>query len=160
MKKLNATLRSAPAASIEVPEDFPPSREEAREARKRGEEPKTRSIERSGFGALRLFPGVPRAISEDELEYIRGHRADVGRRLTVSPYVESKRLDYRGKTEADIEALAEGEGIGHLGFAQKVERLEESGKLTRPKAVESSETRPEGKAKKPPTRTPKPKPPK
>lgn len=134
MRKIIVTLRDAPNASVEVPGEFP---------RKRGEKKKAeaRKIERSVFGAIRLFPGIPKAISTDELEYVKLHRSDVFRRLDVRNYVESKRVDYRGASEAEIETLAEREGIGHLAFSRQVERLVERGKVKPPDPRKSTETR-------------------
>ncbi len=132
MKKVIVTLRDAPNASVEVPGEFPQKRRAKR---------KVREIERSVFGAIRLFPGVPKAISSDELEYVELHRSDVFRRLDRRPYVESKRVDYRGASEAAIEDLAAREGIGHLDLPSKVERLTERGKLEAPDPRKSTETR-------------------
>lgn len=133
MKKVIVTLRDQPAGSVEVPREFP---------RRRGEkEKKSVDIERSCFGCLRFFPGVPRTISEDELAYIEGWRGDLFGRLDRRPYVESKRVDYRGASESAIEALAEKEGIGHLDLPRKVARLTERRKLDRPDPRKSTETR-------------------
>jgi hypothetical protein len=128
MKKVIATLRSAPAASVDVPKTFPVRRV------KRGEKPreKPREIERSCFGSLRFFPGIPKTISKDELEFIESGRPDLSKRLDVSEYVESKRVDYRGATEKAIETAAESEGIGHLSLKRKVEVLRERGKIDKP----------------------------
>lgn len=126
MKKVIVTLRDAPNVSVEVPAEFPQKR------RKRGEKAeKPKKIDRSVFGAIRLFPGVPKTISADELEFVRVNRPTVFGRLDSRPYVESKRIDYRGVTEGEVEALAEKEGIGHLDFSKKLERLGERGKISK-----------------------------
>jgi hypothetical protein len=137
MDKIIVTLRSAPAASVDVPKTFPKLRG--------AKEGKPREIARSCFGALRFFPGVPKAITKDELEFLRRHHGEVAGRLDERPYVESKRLDYRGVTEADLAALAEKEGVGHLKLKDQVARLQERGKLGKPDPKKSSETRLEGK---------------
>jgi hypothetical protein len=139
MKKVIVTLQGGATASVEVPEAFP---------RRRRAKGKARAIARSVFGAIRFFPGVPKAISGDELEYIRAHRGDVSGRLEVRPYVESKRVDYRGASEAEIERLADEGGIAHLGLSAKVERLAERGKLEKPDRRKSTETKLAGKAPK------------
>lgn len=133
MKKVIVTLRDAPNASVEVPENFPRP--------KRAKKTKPRKIERSVFGAIRLFPGVPKAISVDELEYVKLRRPDVAARLDERPYVESKRVDYRGITEAAIEKLAEEEGIGHLDLARKVKVLAERKKIAIPDSKKSTATK-------------------
>ncbi len=138
MDKVIVTLRSTPAASVEVPKHFP----KLRGAKEKGD---PKEIGRSCFGALRFFPGVPKTITKDELEFLRIHRGDVAGRLDDRPYVESKRIDYRGATEADIAALAEKEGVGHLKLKDQVARLRERGKLEKPDPKKSSETRLEGK---------------
>lgn len=132
MKKCIATLVSAPAESVEIPVHFP---------QKRGDESEPRLIERSAFGALRFFPGIPRTISCDECEFIRSEQPDVLERLEISKYVESKRVDYRGATEAEIEKLAEEAGIGHLSLADQCVRLEVTKKLKRPKPENASATK-------------------
>lgn len=138
MRKVIVTLRGGATASIEVPGNFP---------RKRGEKGETKAISRSIFGAIRLFPGIPKAITGDELAYVEGWRRDVFARLEVRPYVESKRVDYRGIGEEALEALAESEGVGHLPTSRKVEVLAERGKLKIPDRVKSTETRLGPKAK-------------
>lgn len=143
MKKVTVTLRDSPNASVEVPEEFP------RRKRARGTKAKAKKIERSAFGAIRLFPGIPKAISVDELEYVKIHRSDVFKRLESRAYVESKRIDYRGKTEAEIEALAAGEGLSHLPTPRQIARLVERKKLVIPDPKKSTTTRIEkGKSEK------------
>jgi hypothetical protein len=102
------TLRSAPSETVEVPEEV-----------------KVRSC----FGALRLFPGVPKAVTKEELKHIETARPDVFERLEVRPYVESRRVDLRGVSEAEIAALARTEGLEHLRPAEQVRQLRERGKL-------------------------------
>lgn len=152
MDKVIVTLRSAPAASVDVPKHFPKLRGEKREG-------DPREIGRSCFGALRFFPGVPKTITKDELEFVRIHHGDVAARLDERPYVESKRLDYRGATESDLAALAEKEGLGHLKLRDQVARLRDRKKLEKPDPKKSSETRLEGRgsAKAPAPEKPKPK---
>jgi hypothetical protein len=133
MKKVTVTLRDSPTASVEVPVEFP------REKRKKKSD--DRRIERSVIGAIRLFPGVPKAISADELEFVRLHRPSVFARLDSRPYVESKRVDYRGASEGEVEDLAAKEGIGHLEFWSQVAVLRERGKIKRPDPKRSTETR-------------------
>jgi len=116
MKRRIVTLRSAPSATVEFPETVKVGKEEQK-------------LERSCFGALRLFPGLPRAVSEDELKYIEKKYPALFRRLAVQDYVESKRVDLRGVTESDLDALAEKEGLGHLPPREKIRRLKERGKL-------------------------------
>jgi hypothetical protein len=123
MKKVIVTLSSGPAASVEFPEVFP---------RKRKEKGDPVKIERSVFGAVRLFPGIPKAISASELDYLRAHRKELFPRLLARPYVESKRVDRRGVSEGELEKLAEKEGIAHLGTRRKVEVLTERGKIPKP----------------------------
>lgn len=128
-KKLRiATLRAAPPASVDVPENFPRARGEKADAKKR-------PIERSVVGALRLFPGVPKAVTEDEVAYIKAHRLDVATRIDVRPYVESKRKDHRGVTEVELKELATKEGVDHLPLKKQVKVLTERGKLEKPKPV-------------------------
>jgi hypothetical protein len=125
MKKTIVTLRSAPSESIEVPKTV-----------KDGT--KDRALERSCFGALRLFPGVPKTITTDELEFIKEKQSEVFLRLEVRPYVESKRVDVRGASEADIEKMAAEEGLGHLRLRDQVDRLQKRGKLKRPEKRETA----------------------
>lgn len=123
-KKLRiVTLRSAPSASVDVPELFP---------KKRGKS-EDRRIERSVHGSIRLFPGVPKAVTEDELEYIRATRSDIATRLDDRPYVESKRRELRGATEGEIAELAAKEGIDHLPTREQHRILVDRGKLQKPK---------------------------
>lgn len=144
MKKLIAILRSTPACTVDVPATFP---------KKKGDENEPREIERSCFGALRFFPGIPKAISVDEMEYVRLERADLYPRFDVRPYVESKRVDRRGATEDEIEKLAKSEGIEHLDFANALKRLRQRGKigkaaLAKPK-VSSKKNKPKKDDRKP-----------
>lgn len=120
-------LRSAPSESIEVPSVV----------KYKGDKEK-KELKRSCFGAIRLFPGIPKAITTDELEHIKKTRADLFARLEVRPYVESKRVDVRGASEADIEKMAASEGIGHLRPKAQVSKLEERGKLKRPEKRETA----------------------
>jgi hypothetical protein len=138
MDKVIVTLRSTPAASVDVPKHFP----KLRGAKGEGD---PKEIARSCFGALRFFPGVPKTITKDELEFVRLHHGEVAARLDDRPYVESKRLDYRGKSEKEIAELAEKEGVGHLPLKTQVERLQARGKLEKPDPKKSTETRLEGK---------------
>jgi hypothetical protein len=110
------TLRSAPSATVEVPEK-----------KKDGG-----ALQRSCFGVLRLFPGIPKTVTRDELEHIKQAEPDLYNRLTVQPYVESKRVDRRGAGEAEIAKLAEQEGIAHLPHGRQVELLRERGKIRKP----------------------------
>lgn len=126
-KKLRiVTLRSSPPASVDVPEEFP---------KKRGQKEEARAIERSVVGTLRLFPGVPKTVTKDELEYMSTHRPDVAARLDEREYVESKRKALRGYTEAEVRELAEKEGIGHLSFKKQEAALLDRGKLTKAKRI-------------------------
>lgn len=111
-EKVNVTLRSSPSASVEFPAEKGP--------------------DRSCFGALRLFPGIPRAVTRGELDWIERREPALFARLTVSPYVESKRVDRRGASEATVERLAESEGLSHLSHGRKVEVLRKRGKLKPP----------------------------
>jgi len=103
MKKVIVTLRDQPAASVEIPE----------------------GVERSCFGAIRLFPDVPRAISAAELEHLRAHEPALFRRLFVQPYVESQRIDRRGMSEAEVNRRATRFGFGHLPHARQLVALKE-----------------------------------
>ena len=110
MNKVTVTLRAAPRVSFDIPE----------------------TVERSCFGALRFFPGIPRACSTGELAYIKEHHPNDYRRLLVSSYVESRRVDRRGASEAEIERRARQEGLEHLPFVKKVAELRRRGKLPEP----------------------------
>lgn len=125
MSKVIVTLRSAPPASVDITDD---------------------QCERSCFGALRFFPGIPKTITKAELEYLGKAQPMLRARLQVRPYVESKRLDYRGASEAKIEVLASEEGVGHLDLAKQIEVLRQRGKLDVPDKRKSTETRLENKA--------------
>ena len=87
---------------------------------------------RSCFGALRLFPGIPRAVTAEELAFIEKKHPAVYAELEVRPYVESRRVDRRGATEAEVERLAAEAGISHLPNARVLEILRERGKLKDP----------------------------
>lgn len=130
MKKVIVTLRGAPAETFEIPE----------------------GVERSCFGSLRLFPGVPRAISAEEREHLK--KTHVEPRLNVRPYVESRRVDKRGATESEIVAAAEKAGVSHLPMQRQIEVLLERGVIKppvekksepAPKAVEDKSKKPAGK---------------
>jgi len=130
-QKVTVVLRSRGSTEIEFPE---------------GKDAPSRSC----FGALRLFAGIPRAITREELEYIERKFPGVFENLRVTPYVESKRVDRRGASEAELERLAEREGIAHLPPGRRLEVLRKRGKLKAP------ERRAAGKpAEKPPAK-PKP----
>lgn len=118
MEKVIVTLRSAPSESVEVPKFKKGAKGE------KGEKAETA---RSCFGALRFFPGIPKTITKDELEFIKGSSAELFRRLSVRPYVESKRVDKRGATEDDVEKAAEKAGVGHLPAKKKLAVLAERG---------------------------------
>jgi hypothetical protein len=133
------TLRSNPAASVDVPGKFP------RERGKKAGEAKT--IERSVVGALRLFPGIPKTVTEDELDYMTRHRTDVATRLDRREYVESKRKELRGCTEAEVRERAEAEGVGHLPFKGQEKALLDRGKLVPPKRTPVKAVTKGGKAK-------------
>jgi hypothetical protein len=109
------TLRAAPSASVEIPEE------------KGG-----RRLQRSCFGALRLFPGIPKTVTLDELECIKREEPDLYAQLTVQPYVESKRVDRRGVAEAELARLAEAEGISGMPPQRQLRVLRERGKLRKP----------------------------
>ena len=127
MSKVIVTLRTSPSVSVEIPNS-------------KTVEGKEVELKRSVFGALRFFPGIPKAITTDELEFIRATRPDLDRRkLNERPYVESKRVDRRGASEAEVEAKAEKEGLSHLPHGRKLEVLTRRGKISKPtpKAVKS-----------------------
>lgn len=121
------TLRVAPSASVEIPE-----------------ERDGKALKRSCFGALRLFPGIPKTVTRDELEHIKRAEPDLYNRLIVQPYVESKRVDRRGAGEAEIAKLAEQEGIAHLPHARQVELLRERGRIRVPEAAPTEKPKPGG----------------
>lgn len=115
MERVIVTLKTEPRASVEVLD------------------PK---VERSIPGALRLFPGVPKAISMAEYAYIQQSDPKLHARLHCMPYVTSKRVDRRdGYTEVEIEALAKTHGLGHLPHADQLEELKRRKHLV-PKAAE------------------------
>jgi len=113
-EKVTVVLRSQGSVEIEFPEGK--------------EAPKNRSC----FGALRLFAGIPRAITREELEWIEKKEPKLFARLRVAKYVESKRVDRRGASEAEVERLAEREGIGHLPPGRRLEVLRKRGKVKPP----------------------------
>lgn len=79
---------------------------------------------RATFGALRLHPGVQTAVSESELRFMESKRPDLMKRLHISPYVESRRVDRRGYTEAEVDRAAAEAGIPvQTPFAIKVKLL-------------------------------------
>jgi len=119
MNKVIVILRSTPSVSIEVPNTV------VIDGNKK-------EIKRSCFGALRLFPGVPKSISKDELEYIKNTEVVIYSYLEKKQYVESKRIDIRGASEADIEKLAKDGGLDHLKVKVQLQKLQERGKLKRP----------------------------
>ena len=114
MNKVIVTLRTAPTVSIEIPT----------------------GVERSCFGALRLYPGVPRAITKGELAHLQKAVPGVCARLETKAYVESKRIDVRGASEAEISKLAAAEGLDHLPIDAQLTRLRERGKLPARRAPE------------------------
>lgn len=120
MSKVIVTLRSAPSESVEIPKY---------KKKEKGAKGERVEITRSCFGALRFFPGIPKAVTKDELEYIKKNDAELRRRLKTRPYVESKRVDKRGASESEVEALAESEGIGHLPMKRQIEILKKRGKI-------------------------------
>ena len=113
MMKVIVTLRDQPATSVEIPE-----------ATSAGG--KLQAIERSCFGAIRLFPDVPKAISKSELDYLKVREPALFRRLFVQPYVESHRIDRRGMSEAEVNRRATRFGFGHLPHAKQVAALKKS----------------------------------
>jgi hypothetical protein len=123
--KMIVTLRSAPPVSVEVPAVVKYDGTE-------------REVKRSCFGALRLFPGLPKTVTEDELEHIKRKEPEVYARLEIRPYVESKRVDRRGASEADVERMAEAEGVAHLRPKARDARLRARGKLKRPEKRETA----------------------
>ena len=84
---------------------------------------------RSCEGELRIYPHLPKPITDDELAYIKDKFPDIFYRLNVKPYIESKRVDKRGITETDIHRLAEHEGIAHLPLKKQIATLERRGKI-------------------------------
>ncbi len=114
MKRVIVTLRRGAQVEVEVPE-----------------ESGGRKLERSTFGAIRIFPGVPKAISTDELAHIKATRPEV--RLEVQPYVESKRVDRRKFSEAVVGSHADAHGLRHLPFAEQLRHLQTSGEKSKPK---------------------------
>jgi len=117
MKKFVITLRRGPSIQVDVPETT-------------GKGKDKRKVERSAFGAIRVYPGIPKTVTKDELDVIKAAHPSV--RLEVNPYVESKRVDRRGASEAEVAALAEKEGISNLSFAEQVRVLRKRGKIVAP----------------------------
>lgn len=95
MKKVIVTLHSGPAQSVDVP---------AAHEFQKGEK---RALERTCFGSIRLFPGLPKVVSQDELDYILEIRRDLAGKVFASAYVESHRADKRGCPEAESPAKPE-----------------------------------------------------
>jgi hypothetical protein len=122
MDKVIITLRSTPSESIEIPDAI----------KYKGDKEESQ-LKRSCFGALRIFPGIPKTISKDELEHIKKTMPNLFSRLEVKPYVESKRVDVRGASESEINKLADKEGLGHLKFPAKLKKLIERGLIKKPK---------------------------
>ena len=119
-EKVILTLRSAPSVSIEVTDE---------------------RCQRSCYGALRFYPGIPKTITKEELAYIEKTDKGVVSRFDVRAYVESKRIDKRGITERQVEELALKKGVDHLPFARKVEVFAKQSQVDppavhRPKPVE------------------------
>lgn len=103
MERVIVTLKNEPKASVEVLDE---------------------KVERSVPGALRLFPGVPKAISFAEYSYIQQSDPKLHSRLLKQPYVASKRVDRRdGYTEIEVEAMAKEHGLDHLPHAGKMKEL-------------------------------------
>lgn len=120
MNKIVVTLSRGPALSLDFPEEYRAGR---------GKKATAKQVERSCFGAVRLYPGLPKTISTTELEYLKDKEPKVAALLSVRPYVESKRVDKRGCTEAQLEKLAAEEGVSHLKPARKLAVLKERGKI-------------------------------
>lgn len=108
-KKYIITLASGSAETFDVP----------------GYDARGDVIQRSCFGALHLYPNVPRGITEGELEYIRGARPDIYVRAHVSPYVESKRIDHRGVSEGEVQRTADKLGVGDKTHGEQLQILRE-----------------------------------
>jgi len=133
-EKVIVTLRSAPSVSVDVPDSVKEGKEK-------------RPLKRSRFGAIRLFPGVPSTVTQDELEHIRRKHPAVAERLEVRPYVESTRVDRRGISEAELEKLAAAEGLDHLKPRAQVEKLRTRGKLAGRKRPAPPPEKPKAKRK-------------
>jgi hypothetical protein len=116
MQKIVLTLRRGPAESFEFPE----------------------KVERSCFGSIRLFPGLPKTVSEDEYKWICKKRPELVPFLEASAYVESKRVDKR-ISEAHVNELAKEHGLENLPFGHQCERLKKLGLLKPKKVVEHKE---------------------
>lgn len=129
-EKKIVTLRSAPSVSVEVPDSQD-----------------SKTLQRSCFGAIRLFPGIPKTVTKDELEFIEKTDPDLYGRLVVQPYVESKRIDRRGVAESEVDRLAAEEGIAHLSHGKQVEVLRSRGKISKAasRKVELVEEKPTAK---------------
>lgn len=123
MDRVIVILRRGPQVSLEFPE----------------------GVERSCYGAIRLYPGIPKTLSGAELKHLEKHRPDCHELLSVRPYVESQRVDKRGCTESELNQLAESNGLGHLPISLQLQRLKEKGKLPlkKDKAPETAPERPE-----------------
>lgn len=106
MPKINVTLiSSSPPLSFEFPE----------------------GIERSCFGAIRLFQGVMRTITLDELNHIKTKYKKESVKIKTSKYVESKRVDKRGYNEDDINYLAKEHNLLDLPLKNQIKRLKKLG---------------------------------
>lgn len=119
--KVIVTLQSAPSVSVEVPE----YKDKAKQTK----------IERSCFGALRFYPGIPKTITVDELDFIQKEKKELASKLKSAPYVESKRVDKRGVTEAELNRLSKDHAIEHLSHARKIEVLKAKGAIKASKPV-------------------------
>lgn len=123
MDKVIITLRSTPSESIEIPAVV----------KYKGDKEERKLQRTCCFGAIRIFPGIPKAISKDELEHIKRIMPNVFSRLEVKPYVESKRVDVRGASEKEINELVEKHSLGHLNSSAQIEKLMERGLIKKPK---------------------------
>lgn len=120
MKKVIVTLKVGPSQDVDVPDQYRVGR---------GRRATNRAVQRSCFGCLRLYPGLPKAVSEDELSWIEAKLPVLFEKLAVRPYVESRRADKVGCSEADVEAAAEASGLGHLRYGDKVRTLKQRSTL-------------------------------
>lgn len=123
MNKIIVTLRSSPTESIEVPNIV----------KYKGDKEETVLQKSCTFGAIRLFAGIPKTISMDELKHIKKVMPRIYSKLDVKPYVESKRVDKRGASESEINKLVVKEGLEHLKPAVQIEKLKERGLIKKPK---------------------------
>lgn len=127
MDRVIVILRRGPQVSLEFPE----------------------GVERSCYGAVRLYPGIPKALTAAELKHVEKCRPDCYGLLSVRPYVESQRVDKRGCTESELRELAASEGLEHLPISLQLQRLKEKGKLPlkRAKAPEFAPAKQERRGK-------------